>query len=168
VIDVATLLGLADNNCVLSGYGEIPAGLAREWLHEATTWRRLVTDPVGGHLLDFGPVVRIAPEKLRGFLGARHQSCTFPSCNRRASTADMDHQPQWLPEGRGGNASSGQMRPLCRRHHNLKTFAGWSRRTHIPREPMPVGASQDDGWTFWRGPSGRQWSVPPPAVLDDD
>ena len=66
VIDVATLLGLADNNCTLSGYGEIPAGLAREWLHEATTWRRLVTDPISGHLLDFGPQVRIARESCVG------------------------------------------------------------------------------------------------------
>jgi len=171
VIDVATLLGLADNNCTLSGYGEIPAGLAREWLHEATTWRRLVTDPISGHLLDFGPQVRIAPEKLRGFLAARHQSCTFPSCNRRARNADMDHQPEWAPGGKGGTASSGQMRPLCRRHHNLKTFTGWSRHNVLGREPFAVGSigtSQDDGWTFWRGPSGRQWNLPPPAILDDD
>jgi hypothetical protein len=39
VVDLPTLLGLADNQCELRGYGPIPAGLAREWLQDATTWR---------------------------------------------------------------------------------------------------------------------------------
>ncbi|HVQ18112.1 MAG TPA: DUF222 domain-containing protein, partial [Actinomycetes bacterium] len=126
VIDLPTLLGLADNPCRLSGYGSIPAGLAREWLQDATTWRRLVVDPIEGHLLDFGPVVRSAPPRLRSYLVERHRTCTFPRCNRKAGATDLDHEPPYQSDGTGGHTSADDLRPLCRHHHNLKTFQHWT------------------------------------------
>jgi hypothetical protein len=52
-IDLPTLLGLAEHPGEIPGYGIIPAGLARELAADGT-WRRLVTDPQTGHLIDCG------------------------------------------------------------------------------------------------------------------
>src|SRR6185437_958283 len=54
VIDLPTLLGLADNPARLDGYGDIPAGLARRIAADAT-WRRMITDPITRRLLDRSP-----------------------------------------------------------------------------------------------------------------
>jgi hypothetical protein len=51
LIPITTLLGMDDDPCELTGYGPIPATMAR---HIATngTWRRLLTDPVNGTVLE--------------------------------------------------------------------------------------------------------------------
>lgn len=156
VVDLPTVLGLAENPAELRGYGPIPATLAREWLDDATTWRRLVTDPVRGHLLDYGPVVRSAPPKLRDFVNSRSVTCAFPRCQRRAHECDLDHEPAWRADGTGGHTSAADLRPLCRRHHRFKTFLGW-RIAH-----------REGGGASWTTPTGMQWDADPPPVLDDD
>jgi len=155
VIDLPTLLGLADHPAQLRGYGPIPAGLARDWLTETQTWRRLVTDPVTGHLIDYGPVVRFAPDKLRAFLAARDGSCTFPGCTRRADVArtQMDHHPPWQPDGAGGSTSAAQMASLCKHHHRLRTHGAWQI------------TDRHDGNTHWRSPTGREYVTSPSGPL---
>jgi hypothetical protein len=143
VVDLPTLLGLADNPAELPGYGPVPAGVARDWISDATTWRRLVVDPVSGHLLDHGARVRTAPPRLRRFVAARDRTCTFPGCARRAESCDLDHVEPWRAQGCGGPTSAANLQPLCRRHHNLKTRAVWQ-----------VVASHPDR-VVWRSPSGR-------------
>jgi hypothetical protein len=147
---------LADNPAELLGYAPIPAGLAREWLQDATTWRRMATDPIEGHLLDYGSIVRSAPPKLREYLFARHRTCVFPGCNRQARRSDLDHEPPWKEDGRGGHTSANDLRPLCRRHHNFKTLQIW---TMTPEGPHG---------TKWSSPSYKEWTRPPPPILDDD
>ena len=155
VIDLPTLLGLADNPCELKGYGQVPAGLARDWLHHATTWRRLVTDPVEGHLLDYGPTVRFAPSRLRAYVQERDGSCVFPGCRHPAHRSDLDHHPPWKADGSGGHTSASHLAAECRRDHRLKTHTGWSLR----RAP--------EGGFEWTSPSGKKWLVLPRRVLDD-
>jgi hypothetical protein len=53
VIDLATLRGEADHPCLLDG-SPIPASIGRRIAREISHWRRMVTDPVDGHLLDYG------------------------------------------------------------------------------------------------------------------
>ena len=156
VIDLATLLGLADHPAELRGYGSIPAGLARDWLHEADTWRRLVTDPVTGHLLDYGPVVRFAPDTLRAFLTARDGTCSFPGCVRRADSdrTEMDHHPPWRDDGTGGSTSATQMAALCKHHHQIRTHGGWQI------------ARRQAGVTRWRSPTSREYVTSPAGPLD--
>ncbi|MFZ0323453.1 MAG: DUF222 domain-containing protein [Actinomycetes bacterium] len=155
VIDLATLLELADNPCELRGYGAIPAEVARGWLQQAKTWRRLVSDPVTGQLLDVGPVTRFAPPRLRRFVTVRDQTCTFPQCQHPAARCDLDHDPPWRPDGSGGRTSSQQLAALCRRHHRLKTFGGWSVE------------EREHGRTVWRSPSGRVLTADVAPVLGD-
>ena len=54
VIDLPTLLGLAEHPARLDGYGPIPADLARRLAADAS-WRRMITDPITRRLLDRNP-----------------------------------------------------------------------------------------------------------------
>src|SRR5262249_16363841 len=70
-VPASTLMGLDDQPADLAGYGPIPADLARELAAEGT-WRRLVTDPLSGTLLDFGRTTYRPPVGLPDFVRARH------------------------------------------------------------------------------------------------
>jgi hypothetical protein len=150
VIDVATLLGLADNPAELVGYGPIAAGLARELASDAT-WRRLVTDPVTGYLLDYGRRAYRPPDPLRRYLQARDRNCRLPGCSQLAAHGDADHTQPW---SQGGNTSAANCAYLCRRHHRMKTHAGWRIELH------------EDGSATWTTAAGRSYVSPPPAQLE--
>ncbi len=66
VIDLDTLRGEADRVALLDGQ-PVPGEIGREVAKFGSWWRRLVTDPVDGHLIDFGRA-QYLPEKLRRFV----------------------------------------------------------------------------------------------------
>ena len=156
VIDLPTLLGLADDPAELVGYGPLPAATARELIAIAdeATWRRLVTDPVTGHLLDVGRRRYEVPDSLRRQLVRRDVTCRFPGCSRAADAVgvDLDHAVPWREGGRTDRANLGA---LCRRHHRLKTHAGWR-----------ITGSRDDGSCTWISPNGLSHQRQPRRVLD--
>ena len=115
VIDLATLRGEAEHPCLLDG-SAIPAPMGRELARAVRAWRRIVTDPVTGHLLDYGRRTYLPPA-LVTFIHARDGQCTAPYCQRRSSRCQMDHRIPY-PEGPSDTANCGD---LCDRHHPLKT-----------------------------------------------
>ena len=143
-IDLPTLLGLAENPGQLSGYGAIPASVARELASDAT-WKRFVTDPITGNLLDFGREKYEPPQALVDFLLARDRTCRFPGCRQPASRTDIDHAHSWES---GGETSLENLGLLCRRHHRLKTHGRWSL------------ISNQDGSCEWTSPAGKKYFVP--------
>jgi hypothetical protein len=143
VIDLTTLLGLRDGAAKLRGAGPIPAEVVRELLSDATM-RRIVTDPLTGHQLDYGRRVYAVPQRLREFVIARDRTCRFPGCGRRASLCQIDHAQAWSD---GGQTSPGNVGALCTRHHQLKTHGGWE-----------VEFSEPTGACTWRSPQGRSYS----------
>ena len=149
VTDLPSLLALADNPAELLGYGPIPAALVRDRAAQAE-WRRLLVDPVTGYLLDYGTVIYRPPADLADYLIARDRCCRFPGCNTRATVCDIDHN---IPAPRG-DTSSRNCCCLCRRHHRLKTFGGWT----VQLTP--------DGTCRWTSPCGRQFVSDPPPQLD--
>ena len=62
-MDLPTALGLAENPAELAGYGPIPASVART-LSADGKWRRFITDPVTGNLLDYGRETYLPPQQL--------------------------------------------------------------------------------------------------------
>lgn len=148
-VDLPTLLGLADNPAQLGGYGTIPASVARELAADGT-WRRFVTDPVDGHLLDYGRTTYRPPQALVEFLTARDQTCRFPGCRQPAWRADLDHAEAW---DEGGATSAENIGVLCRRHHRLKTHHGWQIE------------SRPDGSCMWTAPTGHRYLVPARPAL---
>ncbi|WP_129785110.1 DUF222 domain-containing protein [Promicromonospora panici] len=180
-IPASTLLGLNDAPGDLTGYGPIPAETAAAIAQDAT-WQRLLTDPVTGILTDYSTTTYQPGTVLRAAVEARDKTCTFGWCDTTASQCDLDHiQPfnhdhnndqatttnthenTSTNENRSKNRSkdAGQeqtrahnLHPLCRKHHLLKTHAGWG----IVRDP-------DTGITTWTTPTGRTHTRPP-TVLD--
>jgi hypothetical protein len=50
-VPLSALVGVDDAPGELAGVGPIPASVARELIAQADIWRRLLTDPVDGHLV---------------------------------------------------------------------------------------------------------------------
>lgn len=143
-IDLPTLLGLAENPGQLAGYGPIPASVARELASDAK-WKRFITEPQTGNLLDFGRESYEPPQQLKDFLIARDRTCRFPGCRRSALLSDLDHAESW---DSGGSTSPDNIGALCRRHHRLKTHDGWKIESFA------------DGSCTWTSPLGKQFFTP--------
>jgi len=143
-IDLPTLLGLAENPGQLSGYGAIPASVARELAADGK-WRKFITDPTTGNLLDFGRDSYIPPQALRDFLLARDKTCRFPGCRRSGIKGEIDNAIPWEE---GGETSPKNLGLLCKRHHQLKTHGGWKLE------------SFEDGSCEWTSPLGKKRFVP--------
>jgi hypothetical protein len=79
------------------------------------------------------------PDRIRDQVTARDPQCVFPWCTRNARSCDLDHITPYDP---GGPTATEDLAPLCRRHHRLKTHAGW---TYTMVEP---------GTYLWRSPAG--------------
>lgn len=150
-VDLPTLLGLADNPGELAGFGPIPASMARSLAAEGN-WRRLVTDPLNGGLLDYGRRTYAPPAALAQFVMARDRTCRFPGCQVPASRCDLDHIRAF---NAGGTTSAANLAALCRRHHRLKTFGGWT---------LALGA---DASVTWTSPAGLTYTLPAPRIGPD-
>ena len=147
-IDLPTLLGLAENPGQLAGYGPIPASIARELASDAR-WKRFITEPQTGNLLDFGRESYEPPQHLKDFLIARDRTCRFPGCRRSALLSDLDHAESWES---GGVTSADNIGALCRRHHRLKTHDGWKIE------------SFSDGSCTWTSPLGKSFFTPARSI----
>jgi hypothetical protein len=150
-VGLTTLLGLDQLPGELAGYGPIPADQARE-LAAQGTWRRLLTDPVTGALLDYGTSRYTPPAHLAAHVVARDQTCVFPGCRVRADRCDLDHRVPFDADGGTGATSDVNLSALCRPHHRLKQQPGWRL------------AGYADGTLAWRTPTGHRYLRRPPPV----
>jgi hypothetical protein len=147
VIDLDTLRAEADRACLLDGQ-PVPARIGREIAGYASAFRRMVTDPLTGHLLDYGRTTYL-PAPLRTFTLARDGGCRVPGCTSSSPRRlQMDHAIPY-PEGPSDPANTGG---ACLAHHQLKTsgfltiensradgscdwVTAWGQRVHIPARP---------------------------------
>jgi hypothetical protein len=166
VIDLQTLRGEADRHCLLDGQ-PVPAKIGRDLAGYATAFRRMVTDPVDGHLLDYGDQTYL-PAPLRTYVLARDGGCRAPGCTSRdPRKLQMDHAIPF-PDGPSDTANTGG---ACLADHQLKTgghariensasdgscdwVTAWGQRIHIPARP------------FLHDPADHPDPDPPPE-LDD-
>ena len=91
------------------------------------------------------------PDRLRARNDLLHPRCVFPWCTRLSQHCDHDHR---VPYDEGGETCDCNVAPLCRRHHRLKTHAGW-RYTLL--EP---------GVFLWSEPHGQQFLSDHTGTLD--
>lgn len=164
LVPYSTLTGATHEPCEFVGYGAIPPDMAREIAADAV-WRRLVTDPLSGALLDHGRTIYRPPAALADHVRARDQYCRRPHCGRRASGCDLEHA---VPYPHGPTADT-NLWCACPHDHRLKHAAGWSVTLH------------PDGRLTWTTPTGHRhttdpydyrsapWSVddPPPPTRPD-
>jgi hypothetical protein len=143
-----TVIGADDQPAHLHGYGPITAAVARR-IAAHGTWRRLLTDPATGAVLDVGRTRYLPPADLAEHVIARDQTCRFPTCTRPADGCDLDHTTPWE---RGGTTSASNLGPLHRGHHNDKTHHRW-------RLDQP-----EPGQFIWTAPTGHKYEVDPEIV----
>jgi hypothetical protein len=117
-VPVTTLAGVTDApGESFDGQFALPADLVRDLAAEpGTLFHRVLTDPLG-HILDVTELGRFPSAKLRIAVQARDGTCRVPTCSRSATECDLDHEE---PHPRGPT-SGDNLRPLCRRHHRMKT-----------------------------------------------
>jgi len=132
-----TLLGVSHQPGWLAGYGPIPAVMARRIARDAT-WRRLLTDPVTGKLLDYGTDTYTPGAVLDAHVTTRDHTCRFPGCTRPATGCDLDHT---VPHP-DGPTNEDNLGALCRHHHRAK-HAGYHLEQTRP------------GHFTWTTPSGH-------------
>lgn len=141
-----TLLGVSDDPGWLAGYGPIPACMARTIARDAT-WRRVLTDPVTGSLLDYATRAHDPGAVVEGHVLARDATCVHPTCTVPAAGCDLDHTVAH-PRGPTSPANLG---PACRHHHRAKQ-AGFALA-----QPHP-------GVFVWTSPTGRRLARRPPPL----
>jgi hypothetical protein len=142
------LIGADDQPAHLEGHGPITAAAARR-IAAHGTWRRLLTDPATGAVLDVGRTRYLPPSDLAEHIIARDRTCRFPTCTHPAEGCDLDHS---IPFEQGGVTAAGNLGPLHRGHHNDKTHHRW--QLHQP-EP---------GRYIWTAPTGHRYQVDPETV----
>ena len=183
-IDLPTLLGLQDNPAHLAGYGTLPAPLARD-LAASNPWRRLITEPITGHLLDAGRTTYRPPTALADYIRARDKTCRFPGCTRSAWKTDTEHR---IPYSQGGRTDRNNLTALCKKHHRLK-HQGWTyqfitnnHNTSKHSDPNPNTATGycEAQQIRWTSPTGHKYDTypdndtndspltPPPDLHPDD
>ena len=143
VVGLDTLMG-GDRPADLVGHGPIPAVTARA-LAAGGVWKRLVTDPLSGALLDHGRTTYSPPEALDDFVRARDCTCRGPLCSK--PIRDLDHHIPWT--GGGGRTSEENLHGFCLGDHKLKDAPGWQVLAH------------PDGSLTWISPCGRRRTTRP-------
>jgi hypothetical protein len=144
-VDLPTLLGLTDQPGEVQPGGLIPAEAIRDLIPDAKL-RRLIIDPMSGHLLDYGQRTYRAPADLAAFVTARDATAATPGATGPATTGDLDHLVAFDD---GGETNPANLQSISRRWHRAKTIGGWQ------------VARNDDGSVTWTSPLGRTYHCHP-------
>jgi hypothetical protein len=126
-----TLLGGANAPADVSGYGPIPAAVARTMVAGAladrrsrATLRRLYAHPRSGALVAMESRARLFPRGLAAFIEMRDQRCRTPYCD--APIRHRDHARPWAA---GGPTTADNGLGTCELCNYAKEAAGWRART---------------------------------------
>jgi Domain of unknown function (DUF222)/HNH endonuclease len=143
-----TLFGGDNTAAQLSGYGPLPAAVARTRIGAAVsdrraraTLRRLYVHPRSGALVATESRARRFPRGLTRFIALRDQRCRTPYC-----AAPIRHNDHAQPWAHGGPTTADNGLGLCERCNYTKEAAGWQvsanseNHTHTAEFITPTGA----------------------------
>lgn len=147
-VAASTLLRTDEAPGHLDGFGPITAEASRRVSTEGP-WRRLLIEPVGGQLLDYGRSTYTPPADLTAYVSTRDVTCGFPTCQHPARAGDIDHKH---PYNDGGTTSATNTWVLHHGHHFGKTHHDFA----IHTDP--------DGTTWWTTPAGHTYPVEPESL----
>ncbi|WP_156434338.1 DUF222 domain-containing protein [Mycobacterium sp. IS-1590] len=128
---------------LIIGGGVIPTPLLAELIGNGAK-----VQPVHPPPAKPGAGYRPSPTTAR-FIRMRDLTCRFPGCDRPAEFCDFDHTTPYP----AGATHPSNIKCLCRIHHLLKTFGGWSDQQH------------PDGTVRWTAPTGRTYLTYPGSRL---
>lgn len=112
----------------------------REWAGREDV--KLTVQPV----IDLNQTARTrayqVPDRMKRQVELTTPTCAHPWCNHPATGCDKDHV---TPYDSGGETSTDNLAPLCRRHHRLKTMTAWTYQILAPATYL------------WTSPHGRRY-----------
>lgn len=155
VMTDTTLLAGDQSPAHVSGYGDVPAAVARQLTREADrAWvRRLYTSPATGSLVAMDSRRRAFEGELRQFVVLRDQICRTAWCD-----APIRHIDHVVRASEGGPTSADNGQGLCEACNQAKESHGWRAQRladqgHAVRTITPTG---HDYTTEPPDPPGRQ------------
>ena len=155
LVPYQVLLG-SDDPCELAGHGAITADQARAIITDGTL-QRLLYDPASGTVLDYGRTRYEPPETLKQFITARDRTCRTPGCLQPAERCQIDHVEPFHPDQPvGGQTTHTNLDGKCQHHHRAKDGGGF------------LNTRDPDGTTHWTTPLGRNYTLPPPQVIEPE
>lgn len=138
---------------VVERVGAVTTQLLREWLARYTeAGARVLVRPVVDLSAEWAVDRHDPPEAMREAVLLRDSQCVFPSCRRDSRFCDLDHIVEYVDADDGGppgQTHPGNLAPLCRTHHRVKTHSPWFYKR------------LDDGSYVWTSPTGHQHTVVP-------
>jgi hypothetical protein len=151
-IPASALAGASMQPVEIHGYGPTTLDLIHELADENTFWRRIVTDPLTGSVLDVGRRRRHTTA-LGEHIRTRDKRCVFKGCARPAESCHLDHTHD---HAHGGPTSAANLGALCPRHNQMKQQTTWRLS-----QPEP-------GHFVWTSPTGATYHVAPEPVVEPE
>jgi hypothetical protein len=148
-VPASVLAGVSSAPGWLHGYGPITSQHVWELAQQSQFWRRVVTDPLTGTVME---VSRRHPTAgLRDYVTTRTPTCVGVGCSRPAESCELDHTQDYA---QGGPTATDNLGPACRHHNLMKFEGGWKLD-----QPEP-------GFYVWSTPTGRRFEVKPEPVVE--
>jgi Domain of unknown function (DUF222) len=159
VISDESLLAGDGTPAKVSGYGPLPAAVARRLVSDAVTdersrasLRRLYSHPDSGALVAMESRARLFPKGLAHYIALRDDTCRTPYCD-----APIRHTDHATPDARGGKTNVVNGLGTCEACNYAKEAPGWQVATgsdengcHTAKYTTPTGS--------------RHWSQAPPLL----
>jgi hypothetical protein len=127
----------------IEGSGPITVDQVRRWLGHSQVTVKPVIDLMNQASVDGYEV----PDRLREAVHLISPTDCFPFASNQRRRKDIDHTTAFDPHGPPGQTRLGNLGPLTRFHHRIKTHTGWE-----TKQPFP-------GIFIWRSPVGRYYLV---------
>lgn len=151
-IPASTLAGAGRQPVEIHGYGPSTIDTIHELANQNTFWRRIITDPMTGDVLDVGRRRRHT-NALGEHIRTRDKQCVFPGCPRPAEDCQIDHTND---HARGGPTTAANLGALCQHHNLMKQETNWTLH-----QPNP-------GRFVWTSPIGTTHEVSPKPLVEPD
>ena len=150
MVPAMTLLGIGDEPAILRGYGPIDPVTAARLTADATSWRRILTDPITGRILQLSPTDYRPTQEMRDHATLVHPYCVFGGCADDSVGADIDHTRDF---DSGGLTEDENLAPLSPTHHRVKHHTRWQ---------IEQG---EDNTLIWTSPAGLVYVFEPQGMM---
>ncbi|QQB15082.1 HNH endonuclease signature motif containing protein [Brevibacterium casei] len=129
-LPLMSLLGDSNLPGVLPDGSPIPAETARRIAAGSPTLTRILTDPATGTPINAQAKTYAIPQQVRRTLISQWMMCTVPGCRKTAEKSEIDHVDPFNHDdpSHGGLTRFGNLHPLCKKDHALKTARRYSVR----------------------------------------
>lgn len=162
LIPAMTALGHADAPAALQGYGTIGIATALKLAGTATSWIRVLTDPIDGAILTLGRT-RYRPTKdMRILLGLLDGGNRGPGVPRPPDELDVDHLESFHLGEEQGLTDIENLMLLSRTDHTVKTTGEWRPRL-LPDRTVVWHTRR--GYTYITRPADPTPPTPVPESL---